>query len=58
MKGHGVVPKNGPAGDLLAEIQIVLPKQLSDADRQAIARSTGITPKTRAASCIGEKIRG
>ena len=36
VKGHGVKPKNGPAGDLLAEIQIVLPKQLSDADRQAI----------------------
>lgn len=36
VKGHGVVPKNGPAGDLLAEIQIVLPKQLSNADRQAI----------------------
>ena len=28
--------QNGAPGDLLAEIQIVLPKQLSDADRQAI----------------------
>lgn len=36
VKGHGVVPKSGTAGDLLAEIQIVLPKQLSDADRQTI----------------------
>ena len=36
VKGHGVAPKNGPPGDLLAEIQIVLPKQLSDADRQTI----------------------
>ena len=36
VKGHGVAPKNGTPGDLLAEIQIVLPKQLSDADRQAI----------------------
>jgi DnaJ-class molecular chaperone len=36
VKGHGVVPKNGPPGDLLAEIQIVLPKQLSDADRQSL----------------------
>ena len=36
VKGHGVVPKNGPPGDLLAEIQIVLPKQLSDADRQTL----------------------
>jgi DnaJ-class molecular chaperone len=36
VKGHGVVPKSGPAGDLLAEIQIVLPKQLSDADRKTL----------------------
>jgi DnaJ-class molecular chaperone len=36
VKGHGVAPKNGPPGDLLAEIQIVLPKQLSEADRKAI----------------------
>ncbi|MEN6458948.1 MAG: J domain-containing protein [Thermoguttaceae bacterium] len=36
VKGHGVTPKNGTAGDLLAEIQIVLPKSLSDDDRRAI----------------------
>jgi DnaJ-class molecular chaperone len=36
VKGHGVAPKSGAPGDLLAEIQIVLPKQISDADRQAI----------------------
>jgi len=36
VKGHGVPPKNGPPGDLLAEIQIVLPKYLSDADRQTL----------------------
>jgi DnaJ-class molecular chaperone len=36
VKGHGIAPKNGTPGDLLAEIQIVLPKQLSDADRQTI----------------------
>lgn len=36
VKGHGVATKNGTAGDLLAEIQIVLPKQLSEADRHAI----------------------
>jgi DnaJ-class molecular chaperone len=36
VKGQGVVPKNGVAGDLFAEILIVLPKQLNDADRQAI----------------------
>jgi DnaJ-class molecular chaperone len=36
VKGHGVTPKNGPPGDLFAEIQIVLPKQLSEADRKEI----------------------
>jgi DnaJ-class molecular chaperone len=36
VKGHGVASKNGPSGDLLAEVQIVLPKELSEADQQAI----------------------
>jgi DnaJ-class molecular chaperone len=36
VKGHGIAPKNSAPGDLLAEILIVLPKQLNDADRQAI----------------------
>ncbi len=36
VKGHGVAPKNGTPGDLLAEILIVLPKDLSKADREAI----------------------
>ncbi len=36
VKGHGVTPKNGSPGDLLAEVQIVLPKQLSEDDRQTI----------------------
>ena len=38
VKGHGVTPKNGPPGDLLAEIQVVLPKKLSDAEREAICK--------------------
>jgi curved DNA-binding protein len=38
VKGHGVAPKNGSAGDLLAEIQIVLPKNLTPADREAIGQ--------------------
>jgi len=37
VKGHGVKPTNGPAGDLVAELEIVLPKELSDADREALA---------------------
>jgi DnaJ-class molecular chaperone len=36
VKGHGVTPKNLPAGDLLAEVQIMLPKSLSSADRDAL----------------------
>ena len=36
VKGHGAAPKNGPPGDLLAELQIVLPKEIGDADRQMI----------------------
>ena len=38
VKGHGIAPKNGSPGDLLAEIQIGLPKQLSDADREALVK--------------------
>ena len=36
IKGHGVAPKSGPPGDLLAEIQIMIPKEFDEADRQAI----------------------
>jgi DnaJ-class molecular chaperone len=36
VKGQGVTPKNAPAGDLLAEVQVVLPKNLSTADRDAL----------------------
>ncbi len=37
VKGHGVHPKSGTAGDLLAEVQIVLPEGLDDAEQKAIA---------------------
>jgi DnaJ-class molecular chaperone len=36
IRGRGVKPRSGSAGDLLAEVQIVLPKKLAEADRQAI----------------------
>ncbi|MEE8450473.1 MAG: J domain-containing protein [Thermoguttaceae bacterium] len=36
VKGHGVRPKDGKAGDLLAEIQIVLPKKFNDDERALI----------------------
>lgn len=50
VKGHGVVPKQGAAGDLFAEIQIVLPKTLVDADRkqlEAIASKYTDNPRTK-----------
>jgi DnaJ-class molecular chaperone len=37
IKGRGVQPKNGPPGDLFAEIQIVLPHSLSEEERQQLA---------------------
>jgi DnaJ-class molecular chaperone len=36
VKNHGVAPKNASPGDLFAEVQIVLPKGTSDADRELI----------------------
>jgi len=36
VKGHGVTPREGPQGDLLAEIQIVLPEKLDEQEREAI----------------------
>ncbi len=38
LKGCGIAPKNGPAGDLYAEIQIVLPDTLSPDAKEALAR--------------------
>jgi len=37
IKGHGVRPSGKPPGDLFAEIQIVLPDQLSEDERQQLA---------------------
>jgi curved DNA-binding protein len=37
IKGHGVRPANGPAGDLFAEIEIVLPPGITDDERQLLA---------------------
>ena len=38
IKGHGVASARGPHGDLLAEVQIVLPDTLDEASREAIRR--------------------
>ena len=36
IKGHGVAPKNGTKGDLLAEVLIVLPAKMTEEDRETI----------------------
>jgi len=49
VKGHGVVPQQGAPGDLFAEIQIVLPKKLDNADREKlviIAKKYPDNPRT------------
>ena len=44
IKGHGVVLKNGAKGDLLAEVLIVLPAQLTEEDRETIRQIDGRSP--------------
>jgi DnaJ-class molecular chaperone len=36
VKGQGVSPKTGPAGDLFVELQVVLPRKMSEADRKLV----------------------
>ena len=38
IKAHGVAPAKGPAGDLLAEVQIVLPETLDDESQDMIRK--------------------
>jgi DnaJ-class molecular chaperone len=45
IKGHGVRPKNAPPGDLFAEIQIVLPDNLSEQERQQLAAISAAHPQ-------------
>jgi len=45
VKGHGVRPKNGPHGDLFAEIQIVLPAELTEEERQQLAEISARHPQ-------------
>jgi DnaJ-class molecular chaperone len=46
IKEHGVRPTNGPAGDLFAEIQIVLPDNLAAAERQQLAEISNRYPQS------------
>jgi len=45
IKGHGVRPKDQPAGDLFAEIQIVLPEKLTAEERQQLAEISNHYPQ-------------
>jgi DnaJ-class molecular chaperone len=45
IKGHGVRPKNGPPGDLFAEIQIVLPEKLTDQEREQLSTISAAHPQ-------------
>ncbi len=45
IKGHGVRPADQPPGDLFAEIQIVLPENLSPEDRQQLANVSNRFPE-------------
>ncbi len=45
IKGHGVRPANQPPGDLFAEIQIVLPNNLTDSERQQLAEISNRHPQ-------------
>ncbi len=41
VKGHGVQPTGKPPGDLLAEVQVVLPASLSEEDQKTLAEISG-----------------
>jgi DnaJ-class molecular chaperone len=45
VKGHGVRPKNGAAGDLFAEIQNVLPSELTDDEQRQLAEISARHPQ-------------
>ena len=45
IKGHGVRPANQPAGDLFAEIQVELPDQLTEAEREQLAEISNRYPQ-------------
>src|SRR3954454_11309990 len=46
VKGHGVRQTNGPAGDLFAEIEIELPKNLTADERQQLADISNRYPQS------------
>jgi DnaJ-class molecular chaperone len=45
IKGHGVRSANQPPGDLFAEIEIVLPENLTDDERKQLAEISNRHPQ-------------
>ncbi|MBN2023776.1 MAG: J domain-containing protein [Pirellulales bacterium] len=45
LKGHGVAARDGSAGDLLVEVQIVLPRQFDDESRQMLEKIAAAQPQ-------------
>jgi DnaJ-class molecular chaperone len=45
IKGHGVRPANQPAGDLFAEIQVELPPQMTEGEREQLAEISNRHPQ-------------
>ncbi len=50
VKGHGIVPKTGTPGDLLAELQIVLPQEFDEEAREMIRKLDEQSPRDVRAS--------
>jgi DnaJ-class molecular chaperone len=45
VRGHGIAAKNAPPGDLLAEVQIALPKPMDDATRDLLRQTADHYPR-------------
>ncbi|MBN1912488.1 MAG: J domain-containing protein [Pirellulales bacterium] len=46
IRGHGVAPKSGKPGDLLVEVQVILPKTLDDDTRRLIEQLSESNPQS------------
>ena len=57
VKGHGVAPSKGPAGDLFAELRIILPKQYDEEAMEQVRAWTRNIPCIHERSCNGDTDR-
>jgi DnaJ-class molecular chaperone len=46
VRGHGIAAKNAPPGDLLAEVQIALPKPMDEATRDLLRQTADHYPRS------------